>query len=66
MGGKAKLVTWEKDGKHGVGLDLVADTVAAARPKPPEKRQGDTNHKPYAGGYPPRDDSRPFDDPITF
>jgi single-stranded DNA-binding protein len=38
VGGKAKIVTWEKDGKSGIGLDVTASTVAAGKARPRRER----------------------------
>jgi single-stranded DNA-binding protein len=49
VGGKAKIVIWEKDGKQGVGLDVTVSTVAASKARPRRFLQGQGRNTARSG-----------------
>ena len=67
--GKLKVSVYERNGEHKPSLDVVANTVMPAKPKPrpkaaqrQQRRQGDVSgHKALYGRA-----EHGFDDPITF
>lgn len=60
-GGRMELKSWTgRDGSERHGLSLVANEIAAARPRPRRRSNGASQQQPA------RDDRPPLDDPLPW
>lgn len=55
--GRVSLRTWEKDGKHGASLEILAEDVEFLTPK-----AAPAESAPVDSGFVPVDEKTPFDD----
>jgi single-stranded DNA-binding protein len=68
VGGTLQLGIWERDGVAHPSLSMMADTVAAARPRPKPKRNQARGMEDMDALYSRRlpQDQDDFNDPISF